>query len=111
MYGNDGIKVKVKFMNKPIGVVLCIVPMVFMVTSAIGCSKYSETETGAACSIEDLNNLYKTHTVKVKANTAYRGDRDLRPVSVYNKPIENKIYTPNCNSGVCFPRVILRATN
>ena len=78
-----------------------------MMVPVFGCSEKTETTTGAACSIKDLNNLYNKHTVKAKANTTDRANGALRPVEIFGESASQEVYTLECTSGVCLLRLHL----
>ena len=86
--------------------------MAFWITSVCACSNsknYNET-TGSACSIKDLNNLYDKNTVKAKAVTTDSDNRSLRPVPIFDKPLDNENYTFECRFGLCLKRCYSRPT-
>jgi len=60
--------------------------------TALGSCPLKELETGAACSMQDSDNinLEKNRTVQTKVNTETKGEKDLRPIKTQEEMLEAK---------------------
>ena len=91
---------------KKIFITLVIFCAVFSVLPVCGCSQgNSESMTGGACSVKELNNLEKTGTVKGKIDSKPRMEVDLRPVKNAQEIRKNEVKT--CLFGECLYKTIL----
>ncbi len=90
-------------MKKIIKALLVMGAVFFVVPAYAGCAKNaSETVSGAACSIKDLNNLEKNKNAQVKVMAPER-DRDLRPINL-NPEMKNS--NRNCLFGMCLEKTL-----
>ena len=81
-----------------LGAIFCVVP------AYAACShNTSETMSGAACSIKELNDLEKNKTVQEKVLTPER-EKDLRPVRLNQET--PKINGDDCLFGNCLQKTL-----
>lgn len=91
-------------MKKMIKALLVLGAIFFVMPAYAACSvKPSETMSGAACSIKDLQNLEKTKNVQEKVLIPER-EKDLRPVRLNQET--PKLNGDDCLFGNCLQKTL-----
>lgn len=93
---------------KKIFQILAVSATVFYMSILPACAscpiKLNENITGAACSIQETNNLQKSKPVKENTDSISKNKRDLRPIRI--SPEIQKSNVDDCLFGMCIHRMI-----